>query len=84
MPSERFAQADMDAARRLGLSEPRRSVDGTEVVMHKECYDRLFPVSPSDGRRRKRAAYPVYDSEDEAFGELMRSEAWCSEREEDL
>lgn len=73
IPAEKYEQADKHLAEKLGLDQPRHSIDGTEVVMHAECYERLFPSST---RRRSRVAYPIYDSEDETFEMLMHSEAW--------
>lgn len=78
IPAEKYEQADKQLAEKLGLANPRRSVDGSEIVMHTECYERLFG---STGRLRSKAAYPVYDSEDSAFDELMRSTAWTSPEE---
>lgn len=76
IPIEKYEQADKQIAEKLGLSNPRKSVDGTEVIMHIENYARLFGAA---SKARSKANYPIYDSEDAAFAELMQSEAWSTE-----
>ncbi|MDE6276836.1 MAG: hypothetical protein K2M06_01870 [Muribaculaceae bacterium] len=82
LPAEVFEQADIARARALGLDKPRRSVDGTEVIMHVESYERLFPSSSAGTRKTRRSAsYPIYDSDTSEFAELLASDAWASEEE---
>lgn len=77
IPTELFEQADMTLAEKLGLNNPRRSVDGTEVVMHLESYNKLFGENDTTTYRE----FPIYDSNSEEFVELLNSDVWSSSEE---
>lgn len=79
IPTEVFEQADMALAKKLGLDQPRKSVDGTEVIMHIESYNRLFSGAKS---RKARIAYPIYESDTTEFTELLSSQAWTAPEED--
>lgn len=74
MPTEVFETADMALARRLGLDRPRRSLDGSEVIMHAECFARLFGPMEAAGRRARRPLAVYEDGEE--LSELLSSELW--------
>lgn len=83
IPTKIFKQADMTLAKRLGLDNPRKSVDGSEVVMHIESFERLFGQNGSKLRKtRQRVSYPVYESGSYELEELLASEAWSIPDEE--
>lgn len=82
IPTEVFETADMVKAKRLGLDYPRKSIDGTKVIMHIESYNRLFGSSSSTARKA-RIAYPIYESDSEEFNELLTSSEWQSEESEE-
>lgn len=87
IPTEVFEQADMELAKKLGLDNPRKSIDGSEVIMHVECYDRLFLFGQTPSPQRKArnvASYQVYDSNSDEFNELLSSEAWSMPEDEPM
>lgn len=78
LPSERYEQADKALAKRLGLDQPRRSIDGSQIIMHLECYHSLFAYAPAVSSTISQPDYPIYDSNDEALKRLLESEAWSA------
>lgn len=75
IPTEVYEQADMTLAKKLGLDNPRKSVDGSEVIMHIECYNRLFKDAPTTFRANP---YPVYDGDNEELQSLLNSDLWTT------
>lgn len=78
IPTEVFEQADKELAKKLRLDNPRKSVDGTEVIMHIECYNRLFGIKSFARQSRSRIIYPIYKSDSHAFEQLINSDAWST------
>lgn len=81
IPTEVFAQADMQLAERLGLATPRKSVDGSEVIMHVENYEKLFGSAPAPKSRSGSPEYSIYDSGSEELKQLLDSPEWASSEE---
>lgn len=80
IPSSVFDSFNIEVARQYGLDKPRRSVDGTKVIMHVENYELLVnSVEDSTPRLKSRSVYPVYESDDSEFKELMESSQWTIE-----
>lgn len=76
IPAEVFEQANKTLAKKLGLDKPRKSVDGTEVIMHIKSYDRLFGGSIYETNVQ---SYPIYDRYSEELKELLNSSIWTRE-----
>lgn len=71
IPTNVFEQADMSLAQKLGLSNPRKSIDGQSVIMHIESFNKLFSESSYP-----KGSYMILDSESEEFKELINSDIW--------
>lgn len=82
IPTDVFAQADMLLAERLGLANPRKSVDGSEVIMHVENYEKLFGSAPVTSRARSQFA--IYQSGSKELSDLLASDDWASKEEENF
>lgn len=86
IPTETYEQADKQLAKKLGLDHPRKSIDGTEVIMHIECFERLFGKNGANISLSRRASvsFPIYESGTEEFDTLIQSSAWYIPEEENI
>lgn len=82
IPANKFEEVDKVLAKKLGLDKPRRSIDGTEVIMHIESYQRLFANIPTAFNTQNTESYPIYDHQNEDFISLMQSDKWTISEEE--
>lgn len=87
IPKELFDTVPEEARIELGIDQPRTSVDGTEVILHVEHYDQLFPPTStlSDDEEntdtRIIRAYPTYENPSVEFSAVLESEKWSPKEE---
>lgn len=87
IPKELFDSVPEEAKIELGIDKPRTSVDGTEVILHVEHYDTLFPpvstLSDDEENTDTRIirAYPTYVNPSTEFSAVIDSEKWSPKEE---
>lgn len=87
IPKEIFDEIPEEAKKALGIDQPRMSVDGTEVLLHTEHYDTLFPpmmtlAEDEDNNGEIAYPFPVFESTSTEFNNLIASNEWSSNVEE--
>ena len=63
IPKELFDSIPEEAKKQLGIDNPRMNIDETEVLLHIEHYDVLFPT---------------YDATSTEFNSLITSDEWST------
>lgn len=82
-PVEKLNEVPQEVLDELHLA-PRKSIDGTEVIMKVANYEMLFPsvmTLPELGEetpQEPEIPYPVYDSNSEELDNLLNSSDWSS------
>lgn len=79
-----FPTADLNAIPQEVLDElhltPRKSVDGTQVIMKVDNYEKLFPSAMTlpllDEETPQEPVYPYPTYEGDALEELLKSDEW--------
>lgn len=87
IPKEVYDYIPVEVREQMGIGSPRFNTDETEVIMHIEHYDVLFPPTATleiDGEEITESTYPfpVYTSPSLEFSNLLASEEWSSNEEE--
>lgn len=84
LPAELLNEITQETLEHLHLS-PRYSIDGTEVLMKVDNYEKLFPrpmtLELDNEETEPVCPYPTYDNPSEAFDTLLSSPAWISEED---
>lgn len=79
-PTEKINEVSQEVLDELHLS-PRKSVDGTEVIMKVANYEKLFPSvqtlpAPEEGEEPQEVTYPYPTYEGDALNSLLESSKW--------
>lgn len=87
IPKEVYDSIPVEVREQMGIGSPRFNTDETEVIMHIEHYDVLFPPTATleiDGEEITESTYPfpVYTFPSLEFSNLLASEEWSSNEEE--
>ena len=83
LPAEILAEVTQETLDYFHLS-PRYSIDGSEVLMKVDNYEKLFPCPTTlelDSEEAEDIIYPfpTYDSPSEEFEGLLSSTGWAGE-----
>lgn len=81
IPSDVIAKIPQETLDFFSLS-PRYSVDGTEVIMKIDNYEKLFPSAmniPENGEEYQEPVYPYPVFEGDTLNNLLNSKEWTSE-----
>lgn len=84
LPAEMLDEVTQDALDYFHLS-PRYSTDGSEIIMNLDNFYLLFPQAMTlqeDTEESIELPFPIYTSGTEEFENLMQSELWTSNIEE--
>lgn len=85
IPKEVYNSIPVEVREQIGIDSPRFNTNETEVIMHIEHYDTLFPpVATLDEEEVIEPVYPysVYTDPSVEFSNLLASEDWSSNEEE--
>lgn len=79
-PTEKLNEVSQEVLDELHLS-PRKSVDGTEVIMKVVNYEKLFPSvqtlpAPEEGEEPQEVTYPYSTYEGKELEQLLSSSEW--------
>lgn len=79
-PTEKLNEVSQEILDELHLS-PRKSVDGTEVIMKVVNYEKLFPSvqtlpAPEEGEEPQEVSYPYPTYEGDSLNTLLESSKW--------
>ncbi len=78
-PSENLNAIPQEVLDELHLT-PRKSVDGTQVIMKVDNYEKLFPSAMTlpllDEETPQEPVYPYPTYEGDALEELLKSDEW--------
>lgn len=69
IPKELFDSIPEEAKKQLGIDNPRMNIDETEVLLHIEHYDVLFPSMMT---------LEEYDATSTEFNSLITSDEWST------
>lgn len=81
IPRELFDTIQEEIKKKLGIDSPRMSTDGTEVMLHIEHYDTLFPpvmTLEEDDNSDIVYPFPTYDATSTEFNSLITSDEWST------
>ena len=81
IPRELFDTIPEEIKKKLGIDSPRMSTDGTEVMLHIEHYDTLFPpvmTLEEDDNSDIVYPFPTYDTTSTEFNSLITSDEWST------
>lgn len=82
VPKEVHDTISIEVLKEHGIDHPRISVDGTEVMLHVEHYDTLFPpvlLTSEDGEINDiTREFPVYVNPSDEFNSIITSDKWSS------
>lgn len=81
IPRELFDTIPEEIKKKLGIDSPRMSTDGTEVMLHIEHYDVLFPpmmTLEEDDNSDIVYPFPTYDATSTEFNSLITSDEWST------
>lgn len=70
-----------EAKKQLGIDNPRMNIDETEVLLHIEHYDVLFPpmmTLEEDDNSDIVYPFPTYDATSTEFNSLITSDEWST------
>jgi hypothetical protein len=85
IPRELFDTIPEEIKKKLGIDSPRMSTDGTEVMLHIEHYDTLFPpvmTLEEDDNSDIVYPFPTYDATSTEFNSLIASDKWSANTED--
>lgn len=81
IPKELFDSIPEEAKKQLGIDNPRMNIDETEVLLHIEHYDVLFPpmmTLEEDDNSDIVYPFPTYDATSTEFNSLITSDEWST------
>lgn len=82
IPRELFDTIPEEIKKKLGIDSPRMSTDGTEVMLHIEHYDTLFPpvmtLEEDENNNTANYPFPVYEAVTTEFNSLITSDEWST------
>ena len=76
-----FDSIPEEAKKQLGIDNPRMNIDETEVLLHIEHYDVLFPpmmTLEEDDNSDIVYPFPTYDATSTEFNSLITSDEWST------
>ena len=86
IPRELFDTIPEEIKKKLGIDSPRMSTDGTEVMLHIEHYDTLFPpvmtLEEDENNNTANYPFPVYEATTTEFNSLIASDKWSANTED--
>lgn len=86
IPRELFDTIPEEIKKKLGIDSPRMSTDGTEVMLHIEHYDTLFPpvmtLEEDENNNTANYSFPVYEAATTEFNSLIASDKWSANTED--
>lgn len=86
IPRELFDTIPEEMKKKLGIDSPRMSTDGTEVMLHIEHYDTLFPpvmtLEKDENNNTANYPFPVYEAATTEFNSLIASDKWSANTED--
>lgn len=84
IPKELFDSIPEETTKQLGIDNPRMNIDETEVILHIEHYDVLFPpmmTLEEDNDSNIVYPFPIYDAASSEFNSLITSDKWSTNTE---
>ena len=85
IPKELFDSIPEEATKQLGIDNPRMSIDESEVILHIEHFDVLFPpvmTLEEDDSNDIVYPFPIYDAASTGFNSLITSDKWSTNTED--
>lgn len=82
-PASQLSEVSQETLDHFHLS-PRLSVDGSQVIMKVDNYEKLFPspmILPEEGEEYQGPVYPFPVYEGKGLEELLNSPEWTSQED---